>query len=280
MRVSFWASRTPQRPVLFFLAYGALIGQTWSQAPGSAQETTAKLPEFEVATIRPHPEGDLTMSSGAVPGGFEAHNVTVKVLVQQAFDLPEDQVSGGPNWVASQGFDVAAKVSDVQWAEISKLDYHQQSRSISLMLQSLLKERFQLKIAHQPKELMIYSLVVAKGGAKLRAAGAPEPPESQDTGQKSFMTKMEQKDVSVAELIPFLSSYLHRAVLDRTELAGKYDISLKIPMPDVKSSGDLNSAMFNSLEEALEDQLGLKLVSGRDVVDTVVIEHVEQPSEN
>jgi uncharacterized protein (TIGR03435 family) len=220
------------------------------------------------------------MSSGATQGGFEAHNVTVKVLMQQAFDLPEDQVSGGPNWVASQGFDVTAKVSDAQWAEISKLDYHQQSRSISLMLQSLLKERFQLKIAHQPKELMIYSLVVTKGGAKLRAAGAPEPPESHDAGQESFMTKMEQKDVSVAELIPFLSSYLHRAVLDRTGLAGKYDIRLKIPMPNVKSSGDPNSAMFRSLEEALEDQLGLKLLSRRDVVDTVVIEHVEHPSEN
>lgn len=279
MKISFWVSRTRSRAVPFFLAYVALAGPALGQGTEVRQKTTAKPPEFEVATIRPHPEGDYAMSSGPTPGGFEAHNATVKLLVEQAFDLPGDQVSGGPAWVASQHFDVVAKMSGAEWDEISKLDYRKQWKSISLMLQSLLQERFQLKITHQPKELMIYALVVAKGGAKLRAAGAPMPPESHDTGQESFMMKSEQKDISVSELTPFLSSYLHRAVLDRTELSGKYDISLKIPMPD-KSLGDMNSAMFRALEEALEDQLGLKLVSRKDVVDTIVIEHVEQPSEN
>lgn len=279
MKRSFWISRTCIRAVLRFTVFAAVIASALGEMGEGRQETTAKLPEFDVATIRPHPEGDYSMSSGPIAGGFEAHNATVKLLVEQAFDLPEDQVSGGPSWVASKGFDVVAKMSSAEWDEISRLDYRKQSTSISLMLQSLLKERFQLKVRHQPKELMIYSLVVAKGGAKLRAAGAPKPPDSHNTGQESFMMKMEEKDISVSELTPFLSSYLHRAVLDRTELQGKYDISLKIRMPD-KSLGDMNSAMFRTLEEALEDQLGLKLVSHKDVVDTIVIEHVEQPSEN
>jgi uncharacterized protein (TIGR03435 family) len=277
VKVPFWVSRAHH--VLFFVAYAALAAPTWGQGTDARPETAAKLPEFEVATIKLHPEGDYVMSSGPTPGGFEAHNATVKLLVEQAFDLPGDQVTGGPGWVASQHFDVVARMSDAERDAISKLDYRKQAKSIGLMLQSLLKERFQLKITHQPKELMIYALVVAKGGAKLRAAGAPKPPDSPETGQESFMVKMEQKDISVSELTPFLSSYLHRAVLDRTELSGKYDVSLKIPMPD-NSLGDMNSAMFRALEEALEDQLGLKLVSRRDVVDTIVIQHVEQPSEN
>jgi uncharacterized protein (TIGR03435 family) len=259
----------PLSVVLCVLAAGAASGQTAKDSVDPA----AKLPEFEVAAIKPHPAGDRNSSRGGSPGRYEAKNVTVKMLVADAFNVPLDQVSGGPPWLESQRFDISAKISDAQWDEIKGLDSFHRNQAINLMLQPLLKERFGLAITHQPKELMVYALTVARGGAKLRVAGAPEPP---DTGGRVSMMAMEQKDAPVTALANFLSGYFRRTVLDRTGLTGKYDINFHVGIPDDNSPDERDLAVFR----ALEDQLGLKLVSRKEVVDTIVIEHLEQPSEN
>jgi uncharacterized protein (TIGR03435 family) len=216
---------------------------------------------------------DYTISSGGAPGRYQATNITAKLLIEQAFDLPSDQVTGGPSWMESQHFDVNAKIADEQWQEISKLHQEEQNRLIDGMLQSLLKERFGLAVSHHPRELTIYALVAAKGGPKLRVAGSPRPQE-QMSG--SFMMGMTQKDVPVTELAKFLSSHFNRTVLDQTGLTGRYDISLYVRSPEERGPEAADALIF----EALEDQLGLKLVSRKEVVDTIVIDHLEQPSEN
>jgi hypothetical protein len=77
-------------------------------------------------------------------------------------------------------------------------------------------------------------------------------------------------------LANFLSGHFGRTVLDRTGLTGRYDITLQVGLPEQRSADAMDAAIF----DALEDQLGLKLVSQREVVDTLIIEHLEQPSEN
>ncbi len=254
----------------------ACAGMAWAHSPAVAQDGKAAPQEFEVATIKPHPTGDRVISVGGEPGRFEAKNVTGKMLIERAFDLPEQQVSGGSAWVNSQHFDVAAKIADTQWQEISKLDYYHQQQLIRPMLQALLRERFQLELQHVPKELMIYALVVAKSGAKLRATGMPNVPMPSDSGDKYFLMAIDQKDVPVSMLADFLSQHFERTVLDQTGLSGRYDISLEVPVPADKSADEVDPAIFR----ALEDQLGLKLESRKAVVDTIVIERMEQPSPN
>ncbi|HEY2467212.1 MAG TPA: TIGR03435 family protein [Terracidiphilus sp.] len=74
----------------------------------------------------------------------------------------------------------------------------------------------------------------------------------------------------------FLSSFLGRTVVDGTGLTGRYDISLLVPNPEQNVPDAQTTALF----QALEDQLGLKLVSRKEMVDTIVIDHLERPSEN
>jgi bla regulator protein blaR1 len=269
--------RVTIRNVLALIACALLSGSALAQGADTRLDKTApmldKAPEFEVATIKPHPPGDFITSVGGPPGRFEATNVTAKMLVQLAFNLPALQVSGGPSWVASQHFDVAAKISDAQWQDLNKLDYDQRNQSIQHMLQSLLAQRFQLAVSHQQKDLLVFALVVAKTGAKLRLAGTSMP-ESSQRGELAI--PMDQYDVPVSALASFLSAHFGRTVLDCTGLSKRYDISLKIEVPEENSPDEVNSAIFR----ALEDQLGLKLVTRRYVVDTISIDHMEQPSDN
>jgi uncharacterized protein (TIGR03435 family) len=198
------------------------------------------------------------------------------MLVEQAFGVPADQISGGPPWFESQRFDVSAKISDSQWEEIKGLDSFHRDKSENLILRALLKDRFQLVISHQPKELTVYALVQARGGAKLHVHGGPETPKPPDREARYFLMAMDQKDAPVTALADFLSGHFRRTVLDRTGLAGKYDINLEVGIPTDNSPDEVDSAIFR----ALEDQLGLKLISRKEVVDTIAIKHLEQPSAN
>jgi uncharacterized protein (TIGR03435 family) len=261
------------RNVLALIACALLSGSALAQSIEAALDKRAEAPEFEVATVRTHPPGDFMTSVGGPPARFEAKNVTAKMLVQLAYNLPPLQISGAPAWVASERFDVMAKISDAQWQDLNRLDYDQRNDSIQRMLQSLLAERFQLAVSHQQKDLLVFALVVAKTGAKLRLAGASVPDSSE---RRELAIAMNQNDVPISALASFLSAHFGRTVLDCTGLSKRYDISLRVEIPDENSPEAVDSAIFR----ALEDQLGLKLVTRRQIVDTIVIDHMEQPSEN
>jgi bla regulator protein blaR1 len=250
----------------------ALLSPALAQQPAGG--TPAAPLEFEVATIRPHPAGDRTTMIGGQPGRYRATNVTLRMLIEQAFDLPADQVSGGPPWMESQRFDVLAKISDAEWQAMQKVDYYHQELETRQLLQSLLKDRFQLAISHQPKELQVYALVQARGGAKVPLAGTARPSQQGLSG--NFVMGMTTKDAPLAEFTDFLSGYLRRTVLDQTGLSGQYDITFMVPEPEQNAPGESDSAVFR----ALEDQLGLKLESRKAVVDTIVVQRLEQPTEN
>jgi uncharacterized protein (TIGR03435 family) len=260
--------------VAALIACAALSSSVLAQSADSGTGRTARLPEFEAATIKPHTPGELVGPEGGLPGSFEAKNVTAKMLVELAFNVPRNQVFGGPPWIESQVFDVKATISDEQWQTLNKLDYDSRNQSIQQMLQSLMNRRFQLVVSHQPKDLMVFALVVSKSRSKLRVAGTPEPPELRDS--RELAMAMDQHDVPVSALASFLSGRFGRMVLDCTGLSRRYDISLRVEIPDENSPDAVDSAIFR----ALEDQLGLKLVTRREVLDTIVIDHLEQPSEN
>jgi uncharacterized protein (TIGR03435 family) len=133
--------------------------------------------------------------------------------------------------------------------------------------------------------------VIAKGGFLLKEAdpnntypNGPKGPDGQSHGGMMMMRdgELTAQAVQISGLINILSSQLHRQVIDKTGLTGKYDITLKYatdnPHEDSASAATAESAP--SLITAVQEQLGLKLESVKGPVDTIVVDHIEQPSEN
>jgi uncharacterized protein (TIGR03435 family) len=131
-----------------------------------AANAYAKLPGFEVASIKPNKSGSRVMSLQFTPDGFTAMNIPLKLLIREAYGVEEAQISGAPAWVNSQGYDIQAKVEGPDVDELRKLTIDQRR----LMFQPLLADRFKLKVHRETKELLVYELVIAKNGPKLKEA--------------------------------------------------------------------------------------------------------------
>ena len=241
---------------------------------------------------------------------FSATNVSVKSLIEFAYHVEDFQVSRGSGWIASDKFDVDAKVEDSLAEQIQKLPAAQQSDQLKLMVKSLLSERFNLSVTHVTKELPVFALVVAKGGPKLTEAapinaqnssnpGNPSPNadargKDMRPGQVNFSARDGQVSVTakatpITDLATMISRQLRRPVLDQTGLKGTYDWTLQWtagaglgsgPLAPAPESGDAPNSSGTSIFTALQEQLGLRLESTKGLVDTIVIDHIERPSEN
>ena len=116
----------------------------------------------------PDPSGRISISMGGPDvSHFRAMNVTARMLIQFAYDIEDFEFAGGPSWINSEKFDVEAKVEDSLVEQLRRLPHLEQQQQMRLMLQSLLANRFALKITHGAKDIPIFALVVAKGGTKL-----------------------------------------------------------------------------------------------------------------
>jgi uncharacterized protein (TIGR03435 family) len=247
-------------------------------APTAAPAATTPL-AYDVATIKPHDPSDRSMLTNNPPDGYTATNVGLKTLIQFVYNLQSlDLISGLPGWANSASFDVQAKMDEDVMATLNKLPKKEQWAQRQAMMLALLADRFQLKVHHETKDLPIYSLSIAKGGSKLKPADPNDPrgnSMSYGNGQLTLQA------APLENLVDFLSWTLHRKVVDNTGLSGNYDTTLRWSSDEVASTPQdpaANSAP--SLFTALQEQLGLKLESTKGPVDTIVVDHVEKPSEN
>ncbi len=166
---------------LTLLATGWGVGVA-AQAPASgeaAASATAQLPAFDVVSIKTHKDEGMMMRIGvsATPDGFQADGVPLQMLIRQAFGVSEDRILNEPDWARSSRFDINAKVAPEDAPKLKAMSMQQRSAMILLVLE----DRFGLKYHHETKELQVYTLVVAKGGPKLKesavgsGAGSPQP---------------------------------------------------------------------------------------------------------
>jgi uncharacterized protein (TIGR03435 family) len=263
-------------------------------------------PTFEVVSIKPNRGGTGNVMIRMAPGGrFVAENITVKFLLQESYGVKESQISGAPGWLDSEHYDIEAKPEDSPADQDRKLTPEERHAQLMLMLQSMLADRFKLTLHHDTKEMEVYALVVAKNGPKFHEA-AVTPPDSAPTELSKpggpppkggiWMTGRGQLNVTGANLGMFanvLSMQLGRIVLDKTGLKGNYEFTLKWT-PDEGQSQMFRGAGDGQPRDAapppdgsgptiftaLQEQLGLKLESQKGPVDTLVIDHVDRPSEN
>lgn len=221
---------------------------------------------FEVASIKVHPEPVQVSMDARVSGTLvRATAVTLLDLIEDAYGVAYDQVSGVPGWGKTVHFDVEARAAGERALTTDQMRE---------MLQNLLAERFQLVIHREMKEVPMWDLVVAKGGPKLK----PFDPEKNLGGilaANGTMHMTVSKGTMEQLAVRLRGNGAARPVRDKTGLTGYYSYTLDwvngIPAPD--SDGV-------PLFEALPQQLGLRLESSKGVVEQIVVDRAERPSAN
>ena len=275
-----------------------------SSLAGTFAQTTSN--GFEVASIKPSDPNTQGITFRNMPGRLEINGATLRVLIEQAYDIRDFQISGGPKWIDSDRFDVSAKIEGGAnpHPDLTNIpDQRKQMERQRKRLQSLLADRFQLKIRRETKEMQAYVLTTAKNGSKLKEAKLEEPTPVDNKAQlpprgpgiRVGYGRITGQFITLDFLAQILAQQVGRPVIDTTGLTGSYDFALEwtpdpaqgqgpgmmpapgLPRPDVQASADAGGT---SLFAAIQEQLGLKLDSQKAPVEIIVIENVEKPSEN
>lgn len=287
------------------LVFGILDArQTGAQDP--AQSTRRNALVYEVASIKPNKSAQNNVGMRVSPDGFTGTNVTLYMLMKNAYGVEDNQISGAPSWFTSEKYDVDAKMDNAAADELRKLSEDERRLERQRMLQALLADRLKLTIHRETKELPIYALVVAKNGPKLQEA---KPGDSYPNGRDGRdlprggmriqlgaggKNELGVQGQPIATLARLLTMQLHRTVVDHTGLKGNYDFTLQWtreesqgamfkgaePDPSGGASPPPPDSSGPSIFTAIQEQLGLKLESQKGPVEILVIDHVERPSEN
>lgn len=244
-------------------------------------------PTFEVASIKVHQGiGNLSKLQPLPGGRLEIENLSLRYLMLFAYGVQDFQIQGAPDWISADRYDIQAKAEGNASGKLMA----------GPMLQTLLEDRFKLKLHRETRQVPVYELTVAKSGAKMQhsKAGAcvpwsldsPPPPPLAPGEQRTFCgfrgfgvegqnRKLEVFGVTMGELVAILQrSELRRTVIDKTGIAGPFDVRMTWSLDAAQA--DAGASIFTALQE----QLGLKLESAKAPIEVIVVDHVEKPSAN
>jgi uncharacterized protein (TIGR03435 family) len=261
--------------ILLFIA-AAYISTTsaFSQTPPAAKAT------FEVAAIK---SGDPNNRQSGVhyqAGGRVANtNATVKALIAFTYGLPQDQIVTGEKWLDTDEYHIDAKPDSDSPIPSGEAGYLQ----VRGMFQSLLTDRFKVKVHRETREEAVYNLMLARGGSKLKEADGIGP------GVRIRAGHFIATALPASAVAQLLSQQLGRPVMDKTGLNGRYNFELTYT-PDALQGDPFGPATRDappppddnapSIFTALQEQLGLRLESTRGPVDVLIVDHAEKPDEN
>ena len=248
--------RIPEVLILASLAAVDVLAQ-------SALPALKAVPAFEVVSIKENKTGSQNSSNRTAGERYSGTNVSLISLLRTAYALQEFQIAGYPAWAEVDKFDVEAK-----------MESGANPRDFPLMLQKLLADRFKLVAHREPRQTSIYTLVVVKDGPKFKP-GDPSKCGGSSCGFNASPTEIVGENVSMEQFAARLSRSIGTHVVDGTSLNGTFDFKVTW-LPDDRFSGRGASAN-PTLFTALQEQLGLRLQSGRGPVDTLVIDRVEKP---
>lgn len=238
---------------------------------GAVYGQPAVIQRFEVASIKLSGNtdpGSYGMKTGH--GKLDADNVTLKQCIMSAYGVGPRQIFGGPDWVASDHFEIKAK------AEKPTDD----DDLLMLMLQNLLAERFKLTFHREDKTMTAFVLEAAKNGPKMERAPAGEPGTNRINGKDHNVIAAHNTDMGLFASV--LGREMGLPVVNRTGLEGPFNFKLEWIPDNARSGGAGASATVEgpSIFTAVQEQLGLHLRAEKVPVEVLVIDHVEKPSAN
>jgi uncharacterized protein (TIGR03435 family) len=275
--MGFQATRVLAAATLLLASRSALIAQSTDGAKPAAR--------FEVASVKPHTSDDRRDMLVALPGGrFVALNTPLRHIIRTAFQLQDDQIVGGPDWIDTDRFDIEAQAANMPGAPgIELLE----------MLQSLLADRFGLKTHRDMREVRVFALERASRGgalgAEMRPTECPDPVIDLSRPKPCANISagyglLRLRGMPIAQFAQYLAPHVSRVVVDRTGLDGRYDIDLKWLPDQTQGAGTPAPSVSTqdrvSIFTALQEQLGLKLESTTASVEVLVIDAIAHPTPN
>lgn len=235
----------------------------------TADNSGSKTLTWDVISVKPNHSLNYSSFMQWMPDGVEFRNMTLHGLLLNAFEVrSESQITGYPAWVNSEHFDIQAKMDADGAATYRALKGEASDRQWHAFMQQILDERFAMKFHIEKRELPVYNLVVAKQGLRARES-IPDEKGSSSMGPGKYSAHRMQ----VGNLAFSLSGLVGRVIIDKTGLTAQYDVDLTWSPDGEADSGP-------SIFTALQEQLGLKLEPAKALLDVVVIDHLERPSEN
>ena len=236
--------------------------------------------EFEVASVKQLDQSiapgqnDLSFvgASGKlakVSGNRVSLTGTLHTIIAAAYGVKSYQITGMPSWTDSLIFAITATTAG---------DTAPTQEQIRPMLQSLLADRFQLKLHRDTKELPVYhmTLVPGKKNSKLTPAAADETFTWNLTPEPGGAFRSKATKESIGDFVQLVAVSTDRPVIDKTGLTGDIDYDIVVSQQDARTPDDVNRAII----DAVKDQLGVKLESAKDSIDLLVVDRVQKPSEN
>ena len=237
-------------------------------------------PGFEVATIKPAKPNSPGKNIDFEGRHFKAENFNVDDLIALAYGMHTKQILGAPEWFNTDLYDIDG-VPDVE-GEPSDVQ-------TDIMMQKLLADRFQLKFHHEQRELSVFAITVAKGGPRMTVSA----PGTDADGDFSFrrLGDLTVGYMTIADFAKWMqASVMDRPVMDKTGLKDHYDFKLKWTPDDsqfaqFRSTGMAPRKTDNpnappALNDAIQQQIGLRIEPVKAMDDVIVIDHVEKPSAN
>jgi uncharacterized protein (TIGR03435 family) len=266
-------------------------------APGFGR-FSAQAPAFDVASIKP----SLATADSAIQANPNGHltvtNTSLRALILRAYGLHESQLLAAPEWIATERFDVDARV---------EMPPRNGPNALMPLLQALLTDRFRLRTHSEMRDLPAYVLMFARRdrrlGPQIRptladCSGTSPPTVAEiraqardgwppcgmafmvsfvDSSGAGLKTRLRRSAIAMKDFATTLQTNVDRPVVDRTGLDGLFDVEYSFAQPGSSAVADANQPLFLV---ALEEQLGLKLDAQRTTVPVLVIDSVDRLIEN
>lgn len=283
MRNPIWsATKVSALLVALCFSWSSLNGEPFALRVGKADTDPSS---FDVASIRPSDSNAGGWRMEFTPDGFFARNVSLRLLIMEAFNAYEPgALAKVPAWMEQSHFDVTAKLDPTEVKNYQDLTLQQRRN----MLADMLRARFALTVHREKKQRSVYVLEQTSSGMGMPLAKEPIQMGTV-SGYSSLVTRsfpgvLEGKNFSLPELARLLQGQVERVVLDETHATGRYDFALHWTPDDRPSTGSETEGSAHvdgpNFFTAIREQLGLKLTSAQRPVDTLVIDNAQQPTAN
>jgi len=230
--------------------------------------------EFDAVSIRSNTSAGGPSSLRLTAGRATMQNVSLKKVMLNAYGIPDDReyMVDGPDFLTAEHFDIDATFpADAPPAKVRE------------MMQTMLASRFKLALHKETRQLPMYSLVVAKGGPKIHAetSSTMQAGEGRTSGRAGHF---EATGITMQKLADLIAKQAGHPVSDATGLTGVFDFTLDWdPQADLKvgTADGAGSTQGASIFTALQEQLGLRLESGKGPIEVLVVDRMEKlPMEN